>query len=145
MSVNFYGTYERGLVTIDITMTCDLSFQCVFFPTKTTTNPFWEIMLENTASGAEFPRIFCAGIGPLQLGVMFVIYAFWIHPSKMSQKLLFSIHFVCIRWHLLKTKQPGIDTKIHFHIDDYSSVLLLFQHKISAITRVYVTVISPII
>ena len=30
------------------------------------------IMSENTAPGTECPRIFCAGIGPLQLGVVLV-------------------------------------------------------------------------
>ena len=30
----FYGTYERGLVVIYITMACDISIQCVFSPTK---------------------------------------------------------------------------------------------------------------
>ena len=29
-------------------------------------------MWENTASGTEFPHIFCDGIGPLQLGVVLV-------------------------------------------------------------------------
>ena len=30
------------------------------------------IMLENMAIGTEFPRILCAGIGPLQLGIVLV-------------------------------------------------------------------------
>ena len=28
----------------------------------------------NTAPGTEFPYIFCAGIGPLQLGVVLVMF-----------------------------------------------------------------------
>ena len=31
-------------------------------------------MLENTANGTEFRRIFCSGIGPLQLGVALVLF-----------------------------------------------------------------------
>ena len=42
--VNIYETYERGLVIIDITMACDLSFKCIFFPAKTMEkNPFWAL------------------------------------------------------------------------------------------------------
>ena len=35
LSINFYRTYKRGVVDIDITMACDISIQCVFFSTKT--------------------------------------------------------------------------------------------------------------
>ena len=40
MSINVYGTHERGLVIIDITMVCDISIKkkylcCVFFFSKT--------------------------------------------------------------------------------------------------------------
>ena len=33
-------------------------------------------MWGNATPGTEFPRIFCAGIGPLQLGVVLVYSAF---------------------------------------------------------------------
>ena len=34
------------------------------------------IVWENTAPGTEFPRIFCVGIGPLQLGATLVYLMF---------------------------------------------------------------------
>ena len=76
-SINFYGTYERGLVITDAIMACDLSIQCVFSLTKNyndgnNKNQFWALCEKNTAPGTELSRIVCAGIGPLQLGVVFV-------------------------------------------------------------------------
>ena len=32
------------------------------------------IVSENTAPGTEFPRVFCVGIGPLQLGIVLVLF-----------------------------------------------------------------------
>ena len=74
--VNFYGTYERGLVIIDITMACNLSIQRAFFPTKIMGILVMNIHFgpfEDTAPGTDLCRIFCAGIGPLPLGVVLVM------------------------------------------------------------------------
>jgi len=52
--------------------------QCVF-PNKNDGNNNKTIlcnMWENKAPGTEFPRIFCAGIGPLQLGIVLVYLYF---------------------------------------------------------------------
>ena len=50
-------------MVIDITMTCDISIECVFSQLKR-----WKyfFLWENTATGIELPRKFCAGISPLQ-------------------------------------------------------------------------------
>ena len=69
--VNFYGTYDRGLVIIDITLACDLS--CVFIKWWEKQKSTLGIAWENTAPGTEFPHIFCAGIGQMQLNVVLVI------------------------------------------------------------------------
>ena len=47
-----------------------------FFPTKTMEmiKNHFNIRWENTAPGTEFARDFCAGIGPLQLGVVLVYF-----------------------------------------------------------------------
>ena len=53
----------------------------VFFPTKTMAkkqNFIPNITWENVAPGTEFARDFCAGIGPLQLGVVRVFIKFAI-------------------------------------------------------------------
>ena len=34
-SIHFYGTYEKGLMFIDMTMACDISINSVFLSTKT--------------------------------------------------------------------------------------------------------------
>ena len=51
-----------------------------FFPTKTIEiiikKSFQTLGGENMAPGTEFARDFCAGIGPLQLGVVFVFLNF---------------------------------------------------------------------
>ena len=42
----FNGTYENGLVTIDITMTCDLLFSCIMSVSVryiNNKNPFWAL------------------------------------------------------------------------------------------------------
>ena len=49
------------------------------------------------APGTEFPRDFCAGIGPLQLGVVLVIYFFQLTGSQslilsLSLSLSLSLH-----------------------------------------------------
>ena len=66
---------ERGLVIIDTTMACDLSFS-VFFLTKMMEmkQSSLGIEWENTVLCTEFAHNFCAGIGPLQLGVVLVYY-----------------------------------------------------------------------
>ena len=63
---HFYGTYERGVVDIDITMACDIQLS-VFFSTKTILG-----IVRYRTPNTQLPRDFCAGIGPLQLGVVFV-------------------------------------------------------------------------
>ena len=53
----------------------------VFFPTKTV-GIHLGVMWENSSPGTELSRIFCAGIGPLQLGVVLVfidIYKRWCY------------------------------------------------------------------
>ena len=49
-SFNFYRTYERGVVDIDITI----------------------IPYNTDITSTELPRVFCARIGPLQLGIVLV-------------------------------------------------------------------------
>ena len=38
-------------------------------------------MCENTTPGPELPRDFCAGIGPLQLGVVLVLDYLYLRPT----------------------------------------------------------------
>ena len=45
------------------------------------------IMLENTASGTELPRTFCAGIGPLQPGVVLVFIIFILHYFSLKKSI----------------------------------------------------------
>ena len=52
-----------GSAIIDITMAYDISILCVFFVTKIHFGPI---------VGKYFLRVFCAGIGPLQLGVVLI-------------------------------------------------------------------------
>ena len=73
------------MVDIDTTMACDISFSVVF-STKT-----MEIMKINFVHhvgkydpSTELPCDFCAGIGPLQLGVVLVVKMF-IHEPDLPQ------------------------------------------------------------
>lgn len=70
-SINFYGTYERGMVIIDgmlyIKLVC-------FFPTKMMgiIKIHFGHNVAKYTQGMECPHIFCAGVGPLQLSVVLV-------------------------------------------------------------------------
>ena len=41
------------------------------------------------APGTEFARYFCAGIGPLQLGVVLVLYIIILAVTSLSYKHIF--------------------------------------------------------
>ena len=81
-----------------------------FFSTKTmriTKNPFWASCgWENTTPSTELPRDFCAGIGPLQLGVVLVLF---LSKSKLVYPLQVFLNYIwlltlfqlltrCVRW-----------------------------------------------
>ena len=69
-----------GVVDIDITMAWIYRFS-VFFTTKTMRIMkihHWTSCGKNTTPSTELPRDFCAGIGPLQLGVVLVFIIFCI-------------------------------------------------------------------
>ena len=53
-----------------------------FFPTKTTgiIRIHFGYNVGKYGPGTEFPRIFCAGIGPMQLGVVLVFFKFMPGP-----------------------------------------------------------------
>ena len=59
----------------------------------------WGIVRENTTPGSEIPRIFCARIGPLQLGVVLVILikhesCVWVCLFTFSEAFLEDKHSV---------------------------------------------------
>ena len=73
-SINIYGTFERGLVIIDVTMACDISNLVCFFSTKTMgiIKIHFGHCVGKYGPGTNLPHIFCAGIGLLQLDVVLV-------------------------------------------------------------------------
>ena len=54
-------------------------------------------MWENTTPSTELPRDFCAGIGPLQLGVVLVCF---LSPLKKSKhlKTCILVTYLCVRY-----------------------------------------------
>jgi len=72
---NFFRTYESVVVGIGITMACDINLVCIV-STKTMRimTIHLGIVWENTTPSTELPRDFCAGIAPLQLGVVLFCY-----------------------------------------------------------------------
>ena len=53
-------------------------------------------MWENMAPGTEFTRGFCAGIGPLQLGVVLVISFIKLHASHFNCHFNISFHRIML-------------------------------------------------
>ena len=78
--VDFYWTYERGLMIIYITIYHGLWPIILMYSFPTKTMEILEIHFGHSVGkygpGAEFPRNFCVRIGPLQVGVvpLFLIF-----------------------------------------------------------------------
>ena len=91
---NVYGTFERVLVIIDITMACVLVY---FFPTKTMEIIFFKLGIrqENTARGTEFACKFWIGIGTMQPGFVVVFY-FELFIMKVAVVLKSTPYIYCI-------------------------------------------------
>ena len=51
-------------------------------------NIYLGILSENMTPSTELPRDFCAGIGPLQLGVVLVVFLFTSDILMMIEKLI---------------------------------------------------------
>ena len=73
LSIQFQGPYKRELVVIDL---CYVIYPVsVFFSQlkMVVMKIHFSNLWENSPPVTEFPRIFCAGIGPLQLGVVVIM------------------------------------------------------------------------
>ena len=68
--MNSYGTFERGLVIIDVTMAYGISILFVFSQLKNgnNKNTSWALCMKIRS------WFLCAGIGPPQLGVVLVLF-----------------------------------------------------------------------
>ena len=101
-------------------------------------------MCENTTPSTELPRDFCAGIGPLQLGVVLVhlyfiiLVTFWKNPLNTIERGLVCRHYrlrqtenvILLKLELIQRCMSVNSPFFHSHFDIYQCDIIIY-HLIS--------------